>query len=204
MLELGDGYMQHVGFDDDRSDEDAMSKLARSRLIDFVCRIGSFECRSRMHSELKSHIDDNKTLPVNLQTSVFCSGLMASAMSGEGPRLIEALWEEMQASDNTEYRLRIIASLGCYGDVKVLFDLLGKTLATTNLSAESFKVVQSVYSGSVEGVEATMDFMIEFPSDAVQRLKTANLIEVLVEDLSMRIFNEGLLMKVNNIRLRNM
>lgn len=125
-------------------------------------------------------------------------------MSGEGPRLIEALWEEMQASDNTEYRLRIIASLGCYGDVKVLFDLLGKTLATTNLSAESFKVVQSVYSGSVEGVEATMDFMIEFPSDAVQRLKTANLIEVLVEDLSMRIFNEGLLMKVNKIRLRNM
>lgn len=161
-----------------------------------------------MHSELKSHIDDNKTLPVNLQSSVFCSGLMASAMSGEGPRLIEALWREMQASDNTEYRLRIIASLGCYGDVKVLFDLLETTLATTNevryLSAESFEVVQSVYAGSVEGVEATLDFMIEFPSDAVRRLQTANLIEVLVEDLSTRIFNERLLMKVNRIRLRNM
>lgn len=192
--------MKRIDFDD-LPDEDATTKLARGRLIDFVCRMKSPECLSRMHSKLRSHIDNSDLMPVDSQSSVFCSGLMASAALGEGSALIEPLWKEMQASDNTEYRLRIIDSLGCYGDVKVLYDLLETTLATTNevryLTGESFEVVQSVYSKSVEGVEATMDFMIEFPTDAVRRLQTPNLIGILVENLSKRIFSERLLVKVN-------
>lgn len=192
--------MQHVGYDD-RLDENAMEKHTRIRLIDFVCRMMSSECLSRMHTELKSHVDDNKILPVNLESSVFCYGLMASALSNEGPRLIEALWKEMQASDNTEYRLRIIGSLGCYADVEFLFQLLKTTLAANDearyLAFESFEVVQSVYSKSIEGVEATMDFVIEFHSTVVEQLQTANLIDVLLENLSKRIANERLLEKVN-------
>lgn len=189
--------MQQIGFDD-LPDEDATTKLARGRLIDFVCRMKSPECLDRMHSDLRSHIDNSDLLlPVDSQSSVFCSGLMASAALGEGSALIEPLWKEMQASDNTEYRLRIIDSLGCYGDVKVLYDLLATTNEVRYLTGESFEVMQSVYSKSVEGVEATMDFMIEFPTDAVRRLQTPNLIGILVENLSKRIFSERLLVKVN-------
>lgn len=199
MLELSESFVQHVGYDD-RQGEKATDKLSRTQMIDFTCRMKSEECLERMHSKLKSHIDDKEKLSVNLESSVFCFGLMASALSGEGPLLVEALWKEMQASDDTEYRLRIIDSLGCYGDAKVLFDLLETILASTSevryLTAENFEIIQSVYTKTVEGVEATMDFMIEFQNDAVRRSQTSNLIEILLENLSKRIFNERLLEKV--------
>lgn len=198
MLELSERYMLHIAFDD-LPNETAIDKLARIRMIDFVCRMKSTDCLNRMHNKLKSHIDEGEKLPVNLESSVFCFGLMASALSGEGPRLFEALLREMQASESTEYRLRIIDSLGCYRDVSVLFDLLETILATSDVRyslSENFAVIQSVYSKTVEGVEATMNFLIEFPSDAVQSLPTSNLIEILVENLSKGIFNERLLEKV--------
>lgn len=204
MLQLSEGYVHHVAFDD-LPEEAAIDKASRLQMINFVCRMKSDECLNRMHSKLKSHINDGEKLPVNSETAVFCYGLMASAMSGDGHQLIEALWKEMQASRNTEYRLRIIRALGCYGDGKALYDLLETILATTNevryLNAENFEIIQSVFSNTVEGVEATMDFMIEFQNDAVRRSQTTNLIEILVENLSKRIFEERLLDKVRNYEL---
>lgn len=192
--------MNFIGFDD-LTQEKAVDKLTRIQMIDFVCRMNSEECLEHMFSKLKSHIDDKEKLPVNLELSVFSNGLMASAISGEGSRLVEALWREMQNSDNTEYRLRLINSLGCYGDVKVLFDLLETTLASNGearyLKGESFEIIQSVYSCTSEGVEATIDFFIEFQNDAVRRSQKDNLIEILVEELPKKIFKQEIFNKVN-------
>lgn len=201
MLELSESYSTALGFDD-RPEEKTIDKQSRSQMIDFSCRMKSEECLSQMHSKLKSHIDIIERLPVNSEASVFCFGLMASAMADEGSQLVEALWREMQASGNTEHRLRIIKSLGCFGDVKVLFDLLETILASTAearyLTAENFEIIQSVYSATFEGVEATMDFMIEYQNDAVRRSQKSNLVEVLVENLPTRIFEEKLFEKVKN------
>lgn len=200
MLAVGEHYMHHVGFDD-LPDENTMTKLARVQMIDFMCRMKSEQCLSEMHNKLKSHIDDKEKLPVNLESSAFCFGLMASALSNNDSRLIEALWKEMQASGNAEYRLRIIRSLGCYGDVKSLFDFLETILASTSevryLAAENFEIIQSVYSNTNEGVEATINFMIEFRNDAVRRSQKTNLIEILLENLSRRIFNQEMFTKVS-------
>lgn len=199
MLALSENYMRSIGFDD-LSQEKAIDKMSRNQMIDFVCRMNSEECLQHMLGKLKSHIEDKEKLPVNLESSVFCYGLMASAFSGEGSRLVEALWREMQDSSNTEYRLRIIHALGCYGDVKVLFDLLETILASTSevryLAAENFQIIQSVYSGTSEGVEATLDFFIEFQNDAVRRSQKNNLVEILVEELPKKIFTHRLLEKV--------
>lgn len=210
MLSLSSNYTNFMGYDDP-SRERTIDKLSRAQMIDFVCRMKSEECLSHMHNQLKSHIDDKEKLPVNSESSVFCFGLIASALSGEGPRLFEALWREMQASGSAEYRTRIIDSLGCYSDVKVLFDLLETILASTAearyLAAENFRIIQSVYSNTAEGVEATMNFMIEFTSNAVRRSQTANLIQILIENLSTRIHNERLFEKVKfspNPNIKNM
>lgn len=199
MLTLSEKYMDAIGFDD-LPQETAMEKMSRNQMIDFTCRMKSEKCLNLMHSKLISHIEKIVKLPVNLESSAFCYGLMASAMSGEGSQLIEALWKEMQASGNTEYRLRIINSLGCYGDVKVLSDLLETILASTAevryLTAENFAIIQSVYTATTEGLEATIDFFTEFGNDAIRRSQVKNLVEVLLENLPTRIFNQRLFDKV--------
>lgn len=204
MLELSESYSTALGFVD-LPGEKAIEKVSRSHMIDFMCRMKSEECLSQMHRKLKSHVDSKEKLPVNSEASAFCFGLMASALADEGSRLVEALWNEMQASGNTEYRLRIIKSLGCYGDVKVLSDLLETILASTAevryLTAENFEIIQSVYSATFEGVEATMNFMIEFQNDAVRRSQKSNLVEILVENLPLRIFEEKLFDKVNMLNI---
>lgn len=193
--------MQLIGFED-KPQEIAFDKLSRLHMIDFVCRMTSNECLDQMHSKLVSYIDDDKEkLPVDMESSVFSFGLMASALKGESTRFLESLWKKMQASNDIEYRLRVIESLGYFGDVKALFDLLETILASTSevryLAAENFKIIQSVYSHSVEGVEATMNFMIEYRNDAVRRSQTSNLIEILIKNLSKRIYNERLREKVS-------
>lgn len=191
--------MSHLGFDDREQDETS-DKFSRIQMIDFVCRMKSEECLSRMHSKLKSHIDNKEKSSVNLDPSVFCYGLMASALLGEGPELMDALVDKMETSDSTEYRLRIIRSLGCFGDVIALRNLLEKFLLPFSedryLSDETIQVVHSVISGSAEGVEASIDFMKEYSSETVSWSQTSNLIEVLIENLSKGIFNERLLDKV--------
>ena len=170
-------------------------------MIDFMCRLESSDCLSQMHNKLRLHIDGEEKLPVNSEPSVFCFGLMASALADEGSQLVEALWREMQASGNIEYRLRIIKSIGCYRNKKVLFDLLETILATTAevryLSGESFSIIQSVYSTSTEGVEAAIEFMIEYQNDAVRRSQRSDLVEVLLAELPRRIFGEETFEKVS-------
>lgn len=194
MLELSENLMSVIGFDDPH-DEAALDKLSRIQMIDFVCRMESEECLNRMLDKLKSHIDDGVKSPVNLEPSVFCFGLMASALSSEGPRLFQALYSELQASGSAEYRLRIINSLGCFGDVKVLFDFLATILESEN-EVENFAIIQSVHSQTTEGVEATLDFMIEFHEVVMRLTESSNLIESLVDSLAKGILNERLLEKV--------
>lgn len=204
MLVLSESYSTELGFDD-LTEETAFDKLSRSQMIDFVCRMKSRECLSHMHSKLKSHIDMIEILPVDSEASVFCFGLMASVLADEGSELVEALWRKMQASGNSEYRLRIIKSLGCFNDKKVLFGLLETILGATTevryLTAENFEIIQSVYSASFEGVEATMDFMIEYQNDAVRRSQKSNLMEILVEKLPEKIFEEKSYEKVKNLKI---
>ncbi|CRL04603.1 CLUMA_CG017671, isoform A [Clunio marinus] len=201
MLYLIEGYMTLIGIDE-LSTDSGMDKFSRIQMIDFICRMKSEDCLNQMQRKLKSHIDDKEKLPVNLESSAFCYGLMASAFSDEGSRLIVELWNELQASDNTEYRLRIINSLGCYGDVKVLFDLLETILASTGearyYGTESFALIHAVYSTTIQGVEATLNFLIEFQNDAVRRSQKPDLIEVLLHSLPQKIFNERLFDKFNS------
>jgi ERAP1-like C-terminal domain len=201
MLMLVEKYIDKLGYDD-LSPESALDTLSRVQMIDFVCRMKSKCCLDHMHSKLKSHIDDKMRLPVNSELSVFCFGLMASAMAGEGPRLVEALWREMQASESIEYRARIIQALGCYEDEKVLLNLLetifGGTSEVRYLIPENFQVIQSVFaSGTTAGVEATLNFMIEYTRHAERRSQTSNLIEILLDELPSRIHNQRLFDKVS-------
>lgn len=200
MRELSESYMQDVGFEDlSLNLENAADKLSRHRMINFACRMKSEECLDEMHSKLESHIVDEETLPVDLESSVFCYGLMAaSALEGGGLDFFEALRAKMQSSGSLEYRLKVIDALGCYDDVDVLFELLDSVWKPTSELRfhpdEKFKVIQAIHSHTIQGVEATMNFMIKYKDEAWTG--KSNFIEILLEQLSKRIFNEALRTKV--------
>lgn len=200
-MDLSEDFMMELSFDDLPQDK-ALDKLLRSEMIDFMCKMQSEECLGRMHRKLKSHIDNEEKLPVNLESSVFCSGLLASAQSGEGTTFVFALWKEMQSSNSIEHRLRIIRALGCYADVGVLNDLLETILATNSEvryeAAENFEIVQSLFVNSLEGVEAVIDFMTRRRNDAIRRIQRSDLLEILLKNLPSKIFDRRLQLKVRN------
>lgn len=200
-MAYSEGFMMKLGFDDQPS-EKVIDTLLRSEMIDFFCKMGSEECLSRMHSKLKLHIEEGKEIPLNLESSVFCSGLLASAQSGEGATLVSALWTKMQGSSDREYRLRIIRALGCFADMKVLDDLLETILATNSevqyLAAENFEIVQSIFMNSLEGVEAVIDFLTRRKNDAIRRILRSDLLEIILEQLPPKISDIRLQVKVRN------
>ncbi|CAO1388277.1 unnamed protein product [Diamesa serratosioi] len=201
MQELSESYVDFLGFSDVEN-EMIEDKFGRNNAINFACSMGSQGCLNKSLEMLEAHINGTETIPVNLQSTVFCNGLRAAAADdSKDASLMEALWESMQQSDNTEYRLRIIDILGCHNNAKDLKDLLETTLATVSnevryLIPERFRILQSVYSKSSVGVEVTIDFMIEHSSTVLRLFQTNDLAQTLITSLSTKIAEQNLFEKV--------
>lgn len=200
MQDISNNYVEFLGFSDVKNDM-FEEKLARNNAINFACSMGSQRCLNTSLEMLEAHIDGSETIPVNLQSTIFCSGLRAAvADETKDASLLQALWVSMQQSDNTEYRLRIIDILGCHNNAKDLKDLLETTIATSNevryLIPELFRILQSVYSKSSVGVEVTIDFMIEHSSIVLRRFQTNDLAQTLITSLSNKITDQNLYEKV--------
>ena len=204
MQEISDNYFEVLGFSDVEN-EMFEDKLSRSNAINFACSMGSEKCLNKSLEMLEAHIDGSETIAVNLQSTIFCNGLRGAVADGNNDTsLLEALWQSMQQSDNTEYRLKIIDILGCHNNAKDLKDLLETTLATvTNevryLIPERFRILQSVYSQSSIGVEVAIDFMIEHSSTVLRLFQTNDLAQTFVTSLSNKISEQNVSDKVKLI-----
>lgn len=204
MQEISDNYFEVLGFSDVEN-EMFEDKLSRSNAINFACSMGSEKCLNKSLEMLEAHIDGSETIAVNLQSTIFCNGLRGAVADGNNDTsLLEALWQSMQQSDNTEYRLKIIDILGCHNNAKDLKDLLETTLATvTNevryLIPERFRILQSVYSQSSIGVEVAIDFMIEHSSTVLRLFQTNDLAQTFVTSLSNKIAEQNVFDKVKII-----
>lgn len=204
MQEISDNYFEVLGFSDVEN-EMFEDKLSRSNAINFACSMGSEKCLNKSLEMLEAHIDGSETIAVNLQSTIFCNGLRGAVADGNNDTsLLEALWQSMQQSDNTEYRLKIIDILGCHNNAKDLKDLLETTLATvTNevryLIPERFRILQSVYSQSSIGVEVAIDFMIEHSSTVLRLFQTNDLAQTFVTSLSNKIAEQNVFDKVKLI-----
>lgn len=176
-----------------------MKKFSRLQMIDFTCRMSFDECLSKMHAQLVSYLDNGVKLPVNLEASIFCYGLKASASVNE-LRYFTQLRLQLQDSQDTEYRLRIIEALGCYEDASALYDYMKTITSDTNSARyrqyEYMEVLQSAYSKTREGIEAVIRFLTEYSDTAVTRTRTPNLIEIIIRDITPRIFDYGLFEQV--------
>lgn len=192
-------YMETIGFDD-LDDELLMNKFSRLQMIDFTCRMNFEECLSKMNAQLVSYlVEDGLKLPVNLEASIFCYGLKASASINESRYFLE-LWLKMQDSQDAEYRLKIIDALGCYGEANALYDYMETITAPENSARyrqyEYIEVIQAAYSKTREGIEAVIRFLTRYSSTASTRTRTPNLIEIIIGDIAPRIFDYELFEKV--------
>lgn len=198
MHEVSVQYMETIGFDD-LDDELLINKFSRLQMIDFSCRMNFDECLSKMNAQLVSYLVDGVKLPVNLEASIFCYGLKASASVNE-LKYFTQIWLEMQASQETEYRLKIIDALGCYADASALYDYM-ETITAQEQSVryrqyEYMAVLQSAYSKTHEGIEAVIRFLTRYSGTAATRTRTPNLIEIIIGDITPRIFDYGLFEQV--------
>lgn len=204
MQKVSNNHFEHLGFIDDDT-EMFEDKLSRDNAINFACSMGSQKCLNKSLEMLEAHIDGSETIAVNLQSTIFCNGLRAAVADGrEDGSLLEALWQSMQKSDNTEYRHRIIDILGCHNNAKDLKDLLETTIATVSnevryLLPERFRILQSVYSQSSIGVEVAIDFMIEYSSTVLRLFQTNDLAQTFVTSLSSKIVDQSVYEKVKKI-----
>lgn len=196
-------YVKTNGFDD-LAGEPLMDKYSRQEMIDFACRMNFDECLSKMNSQLVSYLDnyDNMKLPVNLEASIFCYGLMTSAKANNSDfRYFTQLWLIMQESQDTEYRLRIIDALGCFGSAIALFDYM-ETITSPSTNSVRYRqkeywlVIHAAYSKTREGIEAVIRFLTRYSRTAASRTRMPNLVEVVIVDIAPRIFDEILLEKV--------
>lgn len=191
--------MKTIGFDD-LAEELLMDKFSRLQMIDFTCRMNSDECLSKMYASLVSYLDNGEKLPVNLEASIFCYGLMASARKDKFD-YFRSLYVEMQASQDTEYRLKIIDALGCYDNESALFDYMETTTLGPNAARyranEYLKVIQSAYSKTRTGIEAVIRFLSRYSGTAATRTQSPNLVEIIVADIAPRIFDDALFEKVS-------
>lgn len=191
-------YIETIGYID-LAEEPLMDKFSRLQMIDFTCRMNSDECLGKMFASLVSYLDNGEKLPVNLEASVFCYGLMASASKNEFD-YFRQLYVEMQASQDTEYRLRIIDALGCYEDSTALYEYMVTTTLGPNgaryRSNEYLKVIQSAYSKTNAGIEAVIHFLSNYSGTAATRTQKPLLVYIIVADIAPRIFNETLFEQV--------
>lgn len=168
-------------------------------MIEFTCRMNFDECLSKMNAQLVSYLDNEVKLPVNLEASIFCYGLKASASANE-LRYFTQLWYEMQESQDTEYRLRIIDAIGCYEDANALYDYMETITVGTNSARyrqyEYIEVLKSAYSKTREGIEAVIRFLTRYSGTAATRTRIPNLIEIIIGEITPRIFDFGLFEQV--------
>lgn len=209
MHEVSVHYMETIGFDDllndddDDDDEPLMNKFSRLQMIDFTCQMNFDECLSKMNAQLVSYlVDDGVKLNVNLEEKIFCYGLKASASTNE-TRFFLQLWLEMQDSQDTEYRLKIIDALGCYANETALYDYMDTITAQNTNSVryrqdEYMPVLKAAYSKTREGIEAVIRFLTRHSNIAATRTRTPNLVEVIIGDIAPRIFDQELFEKVRN------
>lgn len=170
-------------------------------MIDFRCRMNSDECLSKMYASLMSYLNNVEKLPVNLEASIFCYGLMEAANRDEFD-YFRQLFLEMQTSQDTEYRFKIIDALGCYGDVDALFAYMESTTVGPNgaryRNNEYLPVIQSAYSKTREGIEAVIRFLSIHSRTAATRTSTPNLVDIIIADIAPRIFDDVLFEEVSS------
>jgi hypothetical protein len=154
-----------------------------------------------MYASLVSYLDNGERLPVNLEASIFCYGLMAAANKDE-LHYFQQLYVEMQTSQDTEYRFKIIDALGCYKDPEILFAYMVTTTEVNTNAAryrtnEYLPAIQSAYSKTREGIEAVIRFLSIHSSMAATRTQTPNIVDVVIADIAPRIFDDVLFEEVS-------
>lgn len=198
-------YMKTIGFDD-LAEELLMDKFSRLQMIDFTCRMNSDECLSKMYASLVSYLNNEVKLPVNLEASIFCYGLMAAANNDEFD-YFRQMYLEMQESQDTEFRLKIIDALGCYENSTSLFDYMETITFGPNgaryRTNEYLRVVQSAYSKTRAGITAVITFLTRYAGTAATRTQTPNLVEIVVADIAPRIFDDEVFKEVSLKRKLN-
>lgn len=143
----------------ENSGEELLAKYARNLVINWACRVGIDDCRSRVRTMFTKMLYENTPVNVNLQAGVYCASLRTATMAE-----YTNFMEKLAASDDQDERGRMIDAMGCAYDENKLMAFLESTLDGSEFGyreAEKPRVVLSVLKGNRNGATAVIKFYRE-------------------------------------------
>lgn len=167
ILILAQTYYETLTSEESENDSH-IKKLARSKILPYLCRYGHEACRSAALKSLqKWKSNDEEMVPPNLQSAFFCAAI-AEGGEEEWNFLYSKYYTTPQT--RTNQRTRIISGLGCSQSKTILYDYMN--LAINSSSGLEVKhrasVFSAVYKSGNFGLKTAFEF-VEENYEAVKR-----------------------------------
>ncbi|XP_034941475.1 uncharacterized protein [Chelonus insularis] len=190
VLRLTGALVNDIKFEESVED-DHIKKLQRVTVIEKTCAFGLKSCANHTSEKLRKWLESSDANPLSpdLKSVVLCGGVRSAN---------RVSWNKLLQKYKNEQDENLITALGCTSDVEILKDYLRMTFNGTLKSANRDQVFKSVYSGSENGINVALDFII---SDSKlingNDAKNETLIKYITE-IGERITTDSQLKKIEN------
>lgn len=181
----------------DITDEPLIRKYERSIAIQWACKLGVKYCHDDALTELNTVIETESDFHQNVRDVSYCAALRNGSVDD-----FNNVWNRMQRSNQSATRSLLINSLGCSCIPSVLSEFINSSLPSLNSNnvsytfGERISVFNSVYQGSIIGLEYAVEFLMENHYEAFTTYGTENMQNIYI-GMANRIGRDGLILRVS-------
>ncbi|XP_004523069.1 aminopeptidase N [Ceratitis capitata] len=142
----------------DVSGEQHLTKFTRNVVINLACLAGIESCLEESNNKLKALISDGVSIEPNLQSVIYCNGLVQS-----GDDEFTYVYNELMASDDQALRRTLVSSLGCSRTESQLKKFVESSIdpAAEWRTQERITLLSAAYSRNSVGLLVCIDFLKE-------------------------------------------
>lgn len=197
LRRLIEHHYHNVGLKD-IADEPMIRKYARPSAIQWACKLGVMECQFDALKELNAVIETGTDFHQNVRDVSYCAALRNGSVDD-----FNNVWNRMQRSNQSATRSLLINSLGCSSISSALLEFINSSLPSSNNNnvsytfGERISVFNSVYQGSIVGLELAVTFLMNNNYEAFNTYGADNLQNMYV-GMANRIGKESLIIQVND------
>lgn len=202
ILLLATNVYKKLGFDD-VNEESHLDKLNRELILSWMCKLNQADCvktSNRMFAEWQAKIRRNESyrIPPDAKVAIYCT-----AIRNGDPNDWNFLWEQYLKTNFASEKKIILDALGCSADKKILYLYIERAL-TSNYTADIRKqdvnaVLASIYNSGIHGVNAMLDYIVNYYARLHDYYKDWNAVEALISKLASRLSMEEQIRKLNKL-----
>lgn len=182
---------------EDIADEPLIRKYIRPFVIQWSCKSGVTNCQVDALKELHSVIETERDFHQNVRDVLYCAALRNGSEDD-----FQSVWTRMQRSNQSTMRNLLINDLGCSSIATALSEFLNSSLPSLNSNnvsysyGERISVFNSVYQGSIIGLELAVQFLMENNYEAFTTYGSENLQNIYI-GMANRISSDHLIIQVS-------